>query len=129
MGLKLEVGKYYKTRDGRKVGPMEHCGSDTDHPWQEAKNMSAHIWRDDGTSKWDKDPDLIAPWPTETTGPVRTVTRKEIVPGKFGLVRVIEGYPDGMHVDLVRSLTLTDPAELRVAIATLTEIADALEEQ
>lgn len=88
--MKIEAGRYYKTRDGRKVGPMEHCGSDTDHPWQEAKNMSAHIWRDDGTSKWRNDPTLIAEWPTEPTGPVRTVTRttREIVPGVYGGLEV-----------------------------------------
>lgn len=128
MGLKLEVGKYYKTRDGRKVGITGY------NEWEERFPYDAdngHTYTANGTV-WSDNPvcsDLIAEWTDAPTGPVRTVTRKEIVPGKFGLVRVIEGHPDGMHVDLVRSLTLTDDTELRAAIATLTEIADALEEQ
>ena len=54
-------------------------------------------------------------------GPVRTVTRKEIVPGVYGQLRV---YPDG-EVRIVAS-TL-EVRNIRAAIATLTEIADALE--
>lgn len=58
------------------------------------------------------------------TGPVRTVTRKEIVPGTYGKVKV-DLYDDGsplLRLDFPKSI-----AEIRAAIATLTEIADALE--
>ena len=57
-------------------------------------------------------------------GPVRTVTRKEIVPGTYGKVKV-DLYDDGsplLRLDFPKSI-----AEIRAAIATLTEIADALE--
>lgn len=72
--------------------------------------------------------------------PVRTVTRKEIVPGVYGRIDIIGGpYKDG-HVclDLVDGDGDRDGSgiayylsatELRAAIATLTEIAQALEEQ
>ena len=56
------------------------------------------------------------------TGPVRTVTRKEIVPGVYGNVIV---WNDGSgDVSVINMRTAT---ELRAVIATLTEIADALE--
>lgn len=64
------------------------------------------------------------------TGPVRTVTRKEIVPGSYGGVEVT-------HVDYatearganvcIRIDNGFGPDSLRAAIATLAEIADALE--
>lgn len=62
------------------------------------------------------------------TGPVRTVTRKEIVPGLYGAV-VVVGVGDG---DVMRATRLTVSCEMfadqiRAAIATLTEIADAIE--
>lgn len=56
------------------------------------------------------------------SGPVRTVTRKEIVPGKYGNVRV---YENG-DVDLTRTIGGVD--ELRAVIATMTQIAGVLEE-
>ena len=61
--------------------------------------------------------------PTSPVGPVRTVTRKEIVPGKYGIVKVAStkciGIPFYIHTT----------AELRAAAATLLEIAEALEEE
>lgn len=124
MGLKLEVGKYYRDADGNKYGPMECVGS-TEHPWNEAGSVSCHVWRCDGTSKWQGDPTLIAEWPAEPTGPVRTVTRKEIVPGNYGAV-VLHRADDG--VDISVELHSDDLSGICAAIATLTEIADALED-
>ena len=124
MGLKLEVGKYYRGVDGNKYGPME-CVRSTEHPWNEAGSVSYHVWRCDGTSKWQGDPTLIAEWPAEPTGPVRTVTRKEIVPGNYGAV-VLHRADDG--VDISVELHSDDLSGICAAIATLTEIADALED-
>ena len=125
MGLKLEVGKSYRGVDGNKYGPME-CVRSTEHPWNEAGSVSYYVWRCDDTGKWKRDPTLIAEWPADDapTGPVRTVTRKEIVPGVYGAVRV-----DQTCYGKVAKLSLqcANIAELRAAIATLTEIADALE--
>jgi len=54
-------------------------------------------------------------------GPVRTVTRLEIVPGKYGNVTVCgDGWPS------VNGVSNTD--ELADAIATLTAIRDAMQE-
>lgn len=59
-------------------------------------------------------------------GPVRTVTRKEIVPGVYGVleVAVVEDW-----VGIEMSVLGAGPEELRAAIATLVQIADALEDQ
>ena len=64
------------------------------------------------------------------TGPVRTVTRKEIVPGVYDGVEITHVDTDG-HGRAVNVCIGMDngfgPEGLRAAIATLTEIADALE--
>lgn len=56
--------------------------------------------------------------------PIRTVTRKEIVPGVYGKVEV-SLYPDGSPCILV-SFPKT-ATELREAAHTLTQIAEALD--
>ena len=69
--LTIEAGKYYKTRDGRKVGPMEHWnvydgqffhapeGNFYGEYWQEnGVNGEPHIGQDDSL-------DLIAEWADE----------------------------------------------------------------
>jgi hypothetical protein len=113
--VKLEVGKYYKTRDGRKVRPMAISrsgviGVASGECW----------WMETGTKHKmrDSDHDIIAEW---HDFPVRTVTRKEIVPGAYGKVRVTGGMY--IHVN-----SMSTAAELRAAIKTLTQIAEALEE-
>ncbi len=68
--LKIEAGKFYRTRDGRKVGPMiEDKWHDRDYGWTVEHEFNAEYgkaWRADGTfhidrSKKHKD-DLIAEW-------------------------------------------------------------------
>ncbi len=72
---------------------------------------------------------LSPPSATPTTSHIRTVTRKEIVPGVYGDVNVT-------LVDNVGSARISFPdnhrytsTSLRTMIATLTEIADALDGQ
>lgn len=128
--VKLEVGKYYRRRDGKKVGPMvRNTGGDwvDTHPFACPNGYTYKVdggyLADDSEGSWD----IIAEWADEPASPehvspVRTVTRKEIVPGNYGKVRVTAGMY--VHVN-----SMSTAAELRAAIATLTEIADALEEQ
>lgn len=59
--LKIEAGKFYKTRDGRKVGPMKpFC----DVTLFIVKPGDGNVWATDGKAgKWNKDnADLIAEW-------------------------------------------------------------------
>jgi len=114
--VKLEVGKHYKTREGEKVGPMRLYNNG----FFDVSDTGPHrnwFWDGDGTGIGS--PGIIAEWPEEPTGPVLTVTRKEIVPGVYGALTVER---EGLY----RIMT-SDPTELRAAIATLTEIADAIE--
>ena len=120
--MQIEAGKYYRTRDGRKVGPAWTDGNQP-HPWCVPFDESEHWYRDDGAScLGNAGYDIIAEWTEAPTGPVRTVTRKEIVPGVYGNVIVWNDGSGDVSVMNMRTAT-----ELRAAIATLTEIADALE--
>lgn len=68
--LKIEAGKFYKTRDGRKVGPMiEDKWHDRDYGWTVEHEFNAEYgkaWRADGTFHVDRSrkhsADLIAEW-------------------------------------------------------------------
>jgi hypothetical protein len=114
--MNIEEGKFYRTRDGRKVGPMQWSGQD-EWPWFDVPG-SGICWMDDGSpAKFTNSPQLVSEW---QDGPVRTVTRKEIVPGSYGCVVVCN---DGSV-----SAACDTAAELRAAAATLIEIADALED-
>ena len=125
MGLKLEPDAFYRAEDGSKVGPMIGYRDDT---YFDIGYGKEGLWRYDGFDVWDYGKNnLIAPWTTEPTGPVRTVTRKEIVPGVYGDVE-LAGDDTYSGAFGIRINTLMDASRLRAAIATLTEIADALED-
>lgn len=123
--VKLEVGKYYKRRDGRKVGPMVRntAGDYTEtHPFACEQGYTYKV--DGGYLIENREDvfDIIAEWGDEPASPVRTGTRKEIVLGVYGKVRVTAGMY--IHVN-----SMSTAADIRAAIATLTQIADAMEEQ
>lgn len=90
--LKIETGKFYKTRDGRKVGPMRVDGP----AW--TPNGGAHWYREDGSRYYacDRggDTDLIAEWIDE---PVAEPSNDNVAP-KFKVGDVVidtessEGY-------------------------------------
>ncbi|RWO20703.1 hypothetical protein [Mesorhizobium sp.] len=72
--LRIEAGKFYKTRDGRKVGPMVSSarrGIDRQYPFtvdHEFSTAFAEGWREDGTFSPFPEPDdgdLIAEWQDE----------------------------------------------------------------
>lgn len=60
--LKIEAGKFYETRDGRKVGPMRSSGR-ADWPFigRQAVNEDA-FYNADGTCPYLPNDDLIAEW-------------------------------------------------------------------
>lgn len=59
------------------------------------------------------------------TSPVREVTRKEIVPGKYGIVQVEGDTPPGTVFIGIREAA--HASQLRAAAATLIQLADAME--
>lgn len=132
--MKIEEGKFYRTRDGRKAGPATAIIDDDSQVMDVPVETPVrnHVWIETGTrSKLEERPeptDLVAGW---NAGPVRTVTRREIVPGQYGVVEIDKDSrvtDEGVSLWLPRNHRYS-PAELRATAATLTEIADALESQ
>lgn len=65
--------------------------------------------------------------------PVRTVTRKEIVPGVYGKVNVADTAGQWIEIEFIRDYGHTGrprltASDLTAAIATLTEIRDAMQD-
>lgn len=82
--MKLEVGKYYRTRDGQKVGPMYLIPTITDlHRFTFTHNGGVSCWSEAGISWSDKvSRDLIAEWqdePAQTTRATILDTAKQYV--------------------------------------------------
>lgn len=124
----VEVGKYYKTATGEKVGPMKPDGlkSVTDgrslRSWN--RKSGERMVRNGGVD------DLIAELTETPLGPVRTKTVAEIVPGLYSGVKVNDpgvnpATPNRVHVSMFGYL---DATELRAAALVLTQLAEALEE-
>lgn len=64
--LKLEAGHFYKTRDGRKVGPMRDDRGILGYRWE--GHGSGQFYKDHGAADDGKEYDLIAEW--HDTSPV-----------------------------------------------------------
>jgi hypothetical protein len=66
MGITIEAGKYYRTRDGEVIGPMEFTG---DPPgadrWRAGLHGDVSFWNDNG-AHWadgvERGTDLVAEW-------------------------------------------------------------------
>jgi len=130
MILQIEQSKSYKTRDGRKanIRGKENGG------WYGTigEESSYRSFKDDGSHIINSELDLIAEWSDEVLSPVRTETRKVIVPGFYGCVQV-KSETNGDRVQLVFQTTCEglntwyDAEELRALIPILSQLADALE--
>lgn len=73
--LQIQQGKFYKTRDGRKVGPMKtHLGGDGARYWIAPPDSRdfGHAWWKDGTFHrgMKHQMDIIAEWVDEPAAPV-----------------------------------------------------------
>ena len=125
MTVKIEIGKYYRTRSGLKVGPISRYNA-LEHPyiWRPA----GWLWTENGERyAGQEEHDIIAEWADDQplAGPVviETITRKRIVPGVYGDVVVLNDGPRSvsmMPCNTVEGLT--------AAITTLTAIRDAMQE-
>lgn len=61
--LRIQPGRHYLTRDGRKVGPMRRWSDEARHRWEADDDDLPYIWADDGTeidSDIDDSADLVA---------------------------------------------------------------------
>jgi len=127
MGLKLEVGKMYRSENGESVNVLHDDGTNpypfkcSDGRW---RTRDGRVW-EDGARCPD---DLIAEWTDAPTGPVRTVTRttREIVPGVYDGLDVGRAV-NGM-VFLAMPIANHCQESIDALIAHLTVIRDALED-
>lgn len=134
--LKPEPGKAYKTRHGERAVIYGRRGK-KDFPLSGRLLLSTSdlYWAEDGHygELGDHPHDLISEWQDEKpTGPVRTVTRKEIVPGVYGKVTVGDfGFGCSLSVKIGwdgGGGAYLQAQELREAAKVLNELASALEE-
>lgn len=133
--LRIEAGKYYKTRDGRKVGPIK---SYEDRYFHKA-SFACREWTYLENGKWagslnNDNRDLISEWSEE---PIRTVTRREIIPGVYGRIKITGTYQGNrvtMDWDRNDIITAAVPIvgmsaeELREAAHLFNQLAEALGE-
>jgi hypothetical protein len=78
--VKIEEGKYYRTRSGRVIGPMQRAGCSAEKWkfWALGFNEGAPCWTDEG--RWslvveEHDMDLISEVYVSDTPPVLVVVR------------------------------------------------------
>lgn len=98
--MQIETGKYYRTMDGGKIGPMNRYDDDS---WCEPS--SEGLWRDDGNPyfKYAVDsPRLVEEW---DSGPVVTETITRIVPGKYGYITIRETHDNRVGILLDNNTT------------------------
>lgn len=98
--MKLEVGKFYKARDGRKVGPLRASDEMHDRPFE----FDGILYRHDGTYHFYRDKrgsDLISEWPTETgTLAELNVKPGDVVENQHGYQYTISINEDGKYCDV-----------------------------
>lgn len=123
--MKIEEGKFYKTRDGRKVGPMVRWCDDFQarRPWSTSKGYdTSPCWGDDGNTAILGNV-LISEW---EEGPIRTVTRRIIEPGDYGIIEVMLDKHGQLEIGL--NYTRVDANDLRSAAMILSQLAEALDD-
>lgn len=146
--VKLEAGKYYKTRDGRKVGPMRDEGRSVKHPFiceiAPTPECSIHtaIWECDGKNYELRNLDIVSEWvdysscravqvdvQREEYGPIRT--RREIVPGPCGKfdIREVWRSPAEVSLSIFRGHDKFTAEELREAAHLFNHLAEVLDER
>lgn len=82
---------------------------------------------DDGTSNMGTYPENLKPIKPNNASPIRTVTRREIVPGVYGALEVTRVYKDG--VNICANPGKWSDTELREAAHILVQLAEVLEDE
>ena len=118
--MQIEEGKYYRAANGDRLGPANVAYGGR----FEFSGPHTHCHGADGKYiGHDRDLDLVAEW---TEGPVRTetVTKRRIVPGVYGRLRVFEGV-DGIAYGLTGDCYLS-ATELDDLAMVASQLAEAL---
>lgn len=120
----IEAGKYYKTRDGRKVGPMVQLRCNVFATRNHEVFDETSTWWEGGEADYRKQQhphDLIAEW---DASPVREVTCREIVSGEYGNLTVYRTTGNELRIEFNKSSHTAE--ELREAAHVLNQIAEAM---
>lgn len=131
--LTIRAGGFYKTRDGRKVGPIKASGRRFDYVWTDGKltetgDYYSRDWCDDGTfhkSKPNHQLDIIAEWIEEpATKPTTNVAATvDALDDEYGPVVVAVADRDNDTVCFTVSLDTSElHEELDAVIAKLKKI-------
>lgn len=83
MTLKIEEGKFYRTRDGRKVGPVRtFYGSSTRYAFDVDSGdyeFGGTLWSEHGASDEGSEEDLVAEWVDEPASGVSGLTADDVM--------------------------------------------------
>lgn len=131
--MRIEEGEYYRTRDGRKVGPANVAYGGR----FEFSGPHTHCHGADGKYiGHDRDLDIVAEWTDEGPIVTETVTVRRLEPGVYGRLSIDHDAPGYV------SIGLTDPkgtgveeghrrsfnsAQLRDLARVATELAEYLD--
>lgn len=110
MSINLEVGKYYRTRDGRKVGPMRKW--DFEPGLFDCADMDGEYWSENGFNAdgpdggiiGERELDLIAEWFDE---PAAEPAPEPATPNRYA--RTINGATVDVY-DILAAFNVTCPA-------------------
>lgn len=138
--MKIKAGKSYRTVKGEKADVAEHHpDSGRRFPFRGVSGGGVSgggvlWWDENGNSLIDGDHDIVAEWTDAEpvppcggevpTGPTRTVTRLEVVPGVYDGVVVGDRTENFVSVEF--QILLADADQLERAAAVLTELAKAV---
>lgn len=121
MKFELQNGKYYRTRDGRKVGPLERNGNQF---YDTSESLTGYGWYNDGkyfNGKLECQLDLVREWRDEKD--IFTTVKKLNI-GDFGNFKINEN-TYGVSVDLFpSSFWKCNSEELKQLANQLLEIVD-----
>lgn len=106
--LRIQPGRHYLTRDGRKVGPMRLWSDKAKHRWEADADDLPYIWADDGTeidSDIDDGADLVAEASSSDNGSTVGSTAGFTVPlcaleAEPDLTAIGKAYADGYAAGL-----------------------------
>lgn len=134
----IEEGKFYRTAEGLKAGPVERS-TQSGYFWTAKVGSEIRIYFENGRHGGSHTPnkpglDLVALW---TDGPVREVvtTTREIVPGVYDRLEVQASTPHEVSIRLASrggtaisrdAVHRLNPKELATLIANLTALQEVI---
>lgn len=101
--MRIEEGKYYKTRSGKKVGPAE-ATSCSEYPWDIPHESGFYAYTAEGESclGW-RDDDVVEEWAEKDTEEMTYKTWGEMTPEEKGALLL--AHHEGKAIEFMNRLT------------------------